>query len=267
VSDYTFGDTDLAAERLHILDTTFSATTVALLGELAVTPARVADLGCGPGATTARLARRFPDATVVGIEASAAFAARARAAVPSARFEIADVTAPLPGAPYDLIYARFLLAHLPDVSGALRVWADALASDGLLVLEETGTITSVDADFARYEELTRARVATTGASVYAGSLIVPNLPLDAVAVTSESVIRLDLTAGQAAAMFWRNLETWGPAAVADGHLTDAEHATLLARLRARENDTTRRLFTWTHHQVVARRYAPPPRPPSSNPST
>lgn len=92
MGDYTFGDTDLAGERLRILDAVFAPTTDALLGELDVDPARVADLGCGPGATTARLVRHFPTAVVTGIEASTAFAATARTAVPSARFE----TAPRP---------------------------------------------------------------------------------------------------------------------------------------------------------------------------
>ena len=252
VTSYTFGDTELAAERLRILDDVFAPTTDALLAELEVQPLRIADLGCGPGATTCRLVERFPNATVTGIDASAAFVASARTAVPSAHFVAADVTEPLPGAPYDLIYARFLLAHLPDVGHALGLWRDALAPSGLLVLEETGDINSADPDFARYEELTQARVATTGAAVFAGPLMTPSLPSD-LAVIIDRVIDLDLTAGQAAAMFWRNLETWGPAAVADGQLTDTERADLLARLEDRESDTTRGLFLWTHHQVVVRR--------------
>ena len=109
-----------------------------------------------------------------------------------------------------------------------------------------------DTELARYEELTQARVATTGAAVFAGPLITPSLPSDLVVII-ERVIDLDLTAGQAAAMFWRNLQTWGPAAVADGQLTDTERADLLARLEDRESDTTRGLFLWTHHQVVVRR--------------
>jgi|GEM_PF-4849520 Trans-aconitate methyltransferase len=64
MGDYTFGDTDLAAERLRILDAVFAPTTDALLDDLVVRPSRVADLGCGPGATTARLSRRFPSATI-----------------------------------------------------------------------------------------------------------------------------------------------------------------------------------------------------------
>ena len=256
MTDYTFGDTDLAGERLRILDAAFAPTTDALLVEFDASPLRVADLGCGPGATTARLSRHFPGASVTGIEASPSFAALAAAAVPSARFEVADVTAPLPGAPFDLIYARFLLAHLPDIGAALRVWRDALAPNGALVLEETGLIASDDPDFAQYEALVRARVGGSGAIMYAGPLIVANLPGD-LEVLVDRAITLDITAGQAAAMFWRNLATWGAQAVAAELITGAERADLLARLRDREDNDAHGLFTWTHHQVVACYFASP----------
>ena len=249
---YTFGDTDLAAERLRVLDAVFAPTTDSLLAELEVTPRSIADLGCGPGATTARLATRFPDAAVVGLEASESFVAAARAAVPRAEILVADVTQPLPRAPFDFVYARFLAAHLPDIAAALGTWADALAPGGMLVLEETESITSTDPVFAAYETLTRACVATAGASVYAGPYLVPSLA-SAVTVELDRVLELDVTAGQAAAMFRRNLATWGDEAVAQGLLTEPDRVRLLDRLTERESEHTRGLFTWTHRQVVARR--------------
>ena len=251
MTEYSFGDTDLAAERLVSLDRVYAPSTDALLADLDTEPARVADLGCGPGATTARLVRRFPSATVTGIEASPSFVAAAVARVASAQFVLADVTSPLPHAPFDLVYAHFLLAHLPDVGAALHVWRDALAPGGALVLEETGLIASDDPDFARYEALVRARVDGAGGIMYAGPLIVANLPGD-LEVLVDRTIALDITAGQAAAMFWRNLATWGSEAVAAGLIADPERVALLARLRDRDTDTTAGLFTWTHHQVIAR---------------
>lgn len=251
MTDYSFGDTDLAAERLHILDAVYAPSTDALLAELDIEPARVADLGCGPGATTARLVRWFPSATITGIEASPSFIAAATARVASAQFVVADVTAPLPRAPFDLVYARFLLAHLPDIGAALHVWRDALAPGGALVLEETRMIATDDPDFARYEALVRDRVDGAGGIMYAGPLIVPNLSGD-LEVLVDRTRALDITAGQAAAMFWRNLATWGDQAVAARLITETDRVALLARLRDRDADTTAGLFTWTHHQVIAR---------------
>jgi SAM-dependent methyltransferase len=234
VTGYSFGDTDLAAARLVVLDTVFAPSTDALLAavdaETAVAPGRVADLGCGPGATTARLVRRFPAATVIGVDTSAAFLTAARAAVPTARFVDADVNRPLPDPPYDLVYARYLLAHLV----------------------ETEHIASSDPTFARYESLSDARVAAAGANVYAGRAISAAIP-PAAEVLVDRVIPLDLTAGQAASLFWRNLATWGHEAVEQGLIGEAARAALLTQLRDRVDDPTRGLFTWTHHQTALRR--------------
>jgi SAM-dependent methyltransferase len=252
VTGYSFGDTALAAERLHVLDAVFAPTTDALLDGLRLTPSRIADLGCGPGATTARLVGRWPTARVAGFDASEAFLAVARAGVPAADFVAADVTAPLPGAPYDLVYARFLLAHLSDVPAAVGVWAASLEPDGLLVLEETEHIASSDPWFARYEAVSYGRVASAGAHVYAGADISAAIPAG-VEVVLDRVIDLDPTAGEAAGMFWRNLATWGPDAVTQGLLTEADRDALLTHLRHRVDDPTRGLFTWTHRQTVLRR--------------
>jgi SAM-dependent methyltransferase len=252
VTTYTFGDDAIAAERLLVLDEVFAPTTDGLLGALDVAPQSVLDLGCGPGATTARLVARFPDARVTGLDASVEFLARARRTVPGAAFTVADVTAPLPGGPHDVVYARFLLAHLPDVAAALAGWGAALAPGGVVVLEETESIATDDADFARYLEVTATRVDGAGARLYAGPLVVDALPPDLRRLRDE-VRRVDVTVGQAAAMFWRNLASWGHTAVADGLLTEPERATLLERLRSRADDPTRGCFDWRHRQVVARR--------------
>jgi trans-aconitate methyltransferase len=96
---YAFGDGDLAAERLEVLDAAFAPSADALLRDLDVHPARIADLGCGPAVTTRRLTARFPGATVVGIDASAASSSR-EARGPAATFVVADVTRPLPHGPF-----------------------------------------------------------------------------------------------------------------------------------------------------------------------
>ena len=251
MTNYTFGDTDLAAERLQILDGLYAPTADALLALVDAAPHRVADLGCGTGATTARLVSHFPSAAIFGIDASPAFVAAAAVAVPQAAFAVADVTDPLTGPLFDLVYSRFLLAHLPDIRHALAVWCNALSPGGALVLEETGLIASDDPDFAAYEELVRTRVGRAGAVMYAGPLIRINLPPE-LDVIVDRAIPVDLTAGEAAAMFWRNLATWGPNAVADGLIAASECEGLLARLRSRDTDTTRGVLTWTHHQVIAR---------------
>ncbi|KOS20547.1 Trans-aconitate 2-methyltransferase [Escovopsis weberi] len=55
-------------------------------------PARIVDLGCGPGNSTQLLAARFPRAHVLGIDSSPNMIAAARAALPGAHFEVADIS-------------------------------------------------------------------------------------------------------------------------------------------------------------------------------
>ena len=69
---YTFGDTDLAAERLRLLARMYEPSSGALLESVAAAePCRLAlDLGCGPGHTTRLVAERTRALQVIGIDQS-----------------------------------------------------------------------------------------------------------------------------------------------------------------------------------------------------
>ena len=132
--DYHFGDSDVAAERLRHLAEVFEPSTRQFLDQLRLpSGARIADLGCGPGHTTRLLAEFFPTAIVRGFDKSKNFIASARAvAGPRAAFEVADVTTALSGGPYELIYCRYLLTHVPDFRGAVALWSQQLAAGGYI---------------------------------------------------------------------------------------------------------------------------------------
>ena len=51
-------------------------------------PARVLDIGCGPGNSTAVLSRRFPAAELLGVDASPAMVRQAQAAFPQWQFRV-----------------------------------------------------------------------------------------------------------------------------------------------------------------------------------
>ncbi len=72
-------------------------------------PARVVDLGCGAGNVTAVLVQRFPQAEIVGVDASSAMLEKARAHVPQCRFEQSDFFQWQPAASPDLIYSNAAL--------------------------------------------------------------------------------------------------------------------------------------------------------------
>jgi trans-aconitate 2-methyltransferase len=109
---------------------------VDLLARVALAaPARVADLGCGPGNSTALLCARWPGAEVVGIDSSAEMLAKARASGLRARWCQADLAGWAPATPYDLLYSNAALQWLPDHATLLPRLVNALAAGGVLAVQ------------------------------------------------------------------------------------------------------------------------------------
>ena len=101
----------------------------------AVAPARVADLGCGPGNSTALIAARWPQAQVDAVDNSPEMLAEARKAGISARFVEADVSAWRPDAAHDVIYSNATLQWVSDHAGLLPRLMSFLASGGWLAFQ------------------------------------------------------------------------------------------------------------------------------------
>jgi trans-aconitate 2-methyltransferase len=75
-------------------------------------PARVVDLGCGPGNLTILLARRWPRAQVVGVDASPEMVTRAREH-DGVDFEVGDVRGWAPAAPVDVLVSNATFQWVP----------------------------------------------------------------------------------------------------------------------------------------------------------
>jgi trans-aconitate methyltransferase len=253
VTSYTFGDSAIAAERLRIVAELMEPTARALLARVDAARVRdVIDLGCGPGHTTRMLADCFADAVVTGVDRSAAYVELARRDAPArCRFVTADVgREPLPGAPVDLVYARYLLSHLAGIPDHLARWCRALRPGGYLVLEEPESIASTDPEFASYERIAASLVQSTGAPFYAGPAIARAATPPGVERIHDETVAVDLTAGEAAAMFWRNARAWDRDALTRAGHDPAEVRAVADRLRAREADPTRGLFDWHQRQTI-----------------
>ncbi|KAK4155774.1 S-adenosyl-L-methionine-dependent methyltransferase [Chaetomidium leptoderma] len=69
-------------------------------------PARIVDLGCGPGNSTELLAARFPNAAITGMDSSPAMLAKARRTLPNTTFTLADVRSYTPPTTTDLLFAN-----------------------------------------------------------------------------------------------------------------------------------------------------------------
>jgi trans-aconitate methyltransferase len=144
--DYALGRTPEEYQRLRAQARVWEAATGRLLDQVGIAPgASCLDAGCGPGETMRLMAQRVgPAGRVTGIDVDAPLGAQALSMLHDAghrqcRFLPFDVTSkkPIPGAPFDLVYARLLLYHLPDRVTVLRRLWDAVAPGGHLLSSTT----------------------------------------------------------------------------------------------------------------------------------
>ena len=103
--------------------------------------ARVADVGCGHGASTILMARAFPNSSFTGFDYHGASVERARAAAREAgverscRFEVADAKG-YPRNDYDLVAFFDCLHDMGDPAGAAKHVRQSLGADGTWLIVE-----------------------------------------------------------------------------------------------------------------------------------
>lgn len=170
-------------ERLRVVARVMWPTTETLLVRVGVPDdARCLDIGCGGGDVTVELARLAQRGVAVGADLDEtklqiARADAAAAGVDNIEFRSDDVMAsPAGDEPFDVIYARFLLTHLPDPATAVAAMRERLAPGGVLVVEDidfTGHFCEPsNKAFWRYVELYTAVVQARGCDPNIG----PRLP-------------------------------------------------------------------------------------------
>jgi trans-aconitate 2-methyltransferase len=112
---------------------------VDLLAQVPDLPAgEVVDLGCGAGAAGPALRARFPDARLVGLDASASMLARAEAAGCHDALIREDIAGWRPAAPVALIFANASLHWLADHDRLLPRLAGHLVPGGVLAVQMPG---------------------------------------------------------------------------------------------------------------------------------
>jgi trans-aconitate 2-methyltransferase len=242
---YTFGDTDLAVRRLALVAQVFARTSRSLLASAVDgSPGTAVDLGCGPGYSTRLIAEVCRPGRTLGLDSSERHVALARSLTddPSLTFACHDaMVAPLPGAPADLVYARLLLAHLPDPLGLVAQWRRQLGPDGILVLDEVEAIEAPPGALRHYESLVVALVATGGGAMYAGPIL---------AALGGTCVEALVDQAVAARMYGMNLATWRDDALERGLVGAADLDWLTAELAALETRPGERSVRWVLRQVV-----------------
>lgn len=99
-------------------------------------PARVADLGCGPGHLTEQLIRRWPDAVVEAIDISPAMVATARSRGVDA--QVGDVRAWTPQPGTDVVFSHAALQWVPEHAELLVRWATVLEPGAWIAVQLPG---------------------------------------------------------------------------------------------------------------------------------
>ncbi|MBT2509015.1 trans-aconitate 2-methyltransferase [Streptomyces sp. ISL-98] len=112
-------------------------------------PARIADIGCGPGNVTTLLAERWPTAHITGFDLSPEMLALAEKEYAGTTagggwldFRSADAAHWMPDEPYDLIVSNAALQWVPNHPASLPLWIEGLTPGGTLAFQVPANFTS-----------------------------------------------------------------------------------------------------------------------------
>ena len=242
---YSLGTTEAEYQRLRAQAQVWEQATERVLDRIDLRPgSQCLDAGCGPGVTMRQLARRVGSSgRVVGIDIDEALGTRSVAELHAdghrgCEFHTHNLTddTPVPGGPYDIVYARLLLFHLPQRRAVLAKLWDAVAPGGHLVVQDydlasAGTEPDLP-NVAAVGDLIRSAFTAAGCEVRSGVLL-PRWFLDAGIGSPDGTDvagRLDRLA-DAARMFEAVARSLVPVAVRHGLITEPRATILLERLQ------------------------------------
>jgi ubiquinone/menaquinone biosynthesis C-methylase UbiE len=211
MSKYQFTDTDLAARRLEYLAEVYGPSSRSFIRHFSDrTVGRAIDLGCGTGYTTEMLRDETDAKSTVGLDNSDRFIAICKTReLDEITFYQHDVTrGPFPAGPYEIAYCRFLLSHLPDISGCFEVWGCQLAPNGLLLIEEVETIHTTVGEFEEYLQIVDQLLAHQSAQLYVGPVLDGSVPSATLRKVSSRVQSVSVSVQDAATMFHMNIQSW-----------------------------------------------------------
>ncbi|MFT3873690.1 MAG: methyltransferase domain-containing protein [Nocardioides sp.] len=244
-SDYSLGTSTSEYERLRYQAQIWESATERALDRIDVKPgSRCLDAGSGPGVTMRQLAQRVgSQGQVVGVDVDEVLGRVSLERLHADGHRQCEFYAhdllddkPIPGAPYDVVYARLVLFHLPRrVEVLARLW-DAVAPGGHLVVHDydltaAGTAPALPS-VAAVGDLVLDSFRAAGCEVRAGVLLPRWFGEAGVGAPDGTDVagQLDRLA-DAARMFEQVSRSLLPVAIARGVTTESAAEELLGRLR------------------------------------
>jgi trans-aconitate 2-methyltransferase len=98
-------------------------------------PARIVDLGCGPGNSTEQLRRRWPQAAITGVDNSPEMLAQAKAGHPDWEWLLCDIESWQPETAVDLIFSNAAFHWVPGHATLFRSLMGNVAPGGALAAQ------------------------------------------------------------------------------------------------------------------------------------
>jgi SAM-dependent methyltransferase len=259
-------------ERLRVLARVMRPTTLTLFDRVGIKPGMVAlDVGCGGGDVTFDLARLVgSEGKSVGwdIDETKLELARREGEQRKHRnleFRRIDIgesdRASAAAAEFDVIYARFLLSHLGDPSGALARMLRVLKPGGLVILEDTDFTGSFChppcAAFRRFVDLYTQTVQRRGGEPNIGPRL-PAMLLDAgVERAQMNVVQPAALEGEVKLLYPLTMENVVEAVLAEKLASKAELEKIIAELYQFARDprtvvgTPRNVEAWGYRPQVS----------------
>lgn len=255
-SEYVFGDTGVAARRLDLLAKTWASPSTAFLrADVPSRPGLALDLGCGLGHTTRLVASTTGARRTVGFDTSESFIARARADAPKdvafLHHDVMDL--PFPTGRANLIYARFVLSHIPRPDRVVPAWMSQLELGGVLALDEVEWIRTDNPDLRRYLTMLAALLEARGSSLAAGP-IADKFDGGQGGRKRTSVVRVHaVPLARAAELFALNLGMWRDEPFVRDRHTHAYMDDLDAELQGLARGSSRDAVTWGMRHITFER--------------
>lgn len=240
--DYVLRGGDIGAERLKLLAQVMWPTTKKLLRQAGLREGtHCLDVGCGTGVVTLKMARWIgPTGLAVGIDMDERCVelARQQAARKDLRpvFRAGAVNDLGEESAYDLVFARFLLAHLREPGEAVQRLMRAARPGGVVVVEDIEFAANFSYPacpaFDRYVSLYQQVVRRKGADPEIGPRLLGLLQDAGLEQVELEVVQPTFCQGPGKLMAPVTMEHIREAVVDEGLATDAEVDALVSELAA-----------------------------------
>ncbi len=247
---YTFATDRSADKRLEAIAKVFNPHSADFVNQYAnKNPVAVADLGCGPGFTSAMLRRILPSARLIGLDNAPASLASARDRLPEAAFILCDVSRPPLPVAVDVMYCRFLLSHLPDPVGVCNGWLSALKPGGCILIEEVESIQPGAEPLATYLDVTRGLIASGGGCLEVGPVLDSGRYQGC--LVASKINRIEVPNATAAQWFIHNTHTvWPTHPYVTARVDEPARLGLLSALESLASSDNGGASVWHMRQVV-----------------